>query len=277
MKFLLLIVLTLLIGFGLGATPGLNENLHWNLWFIIPVSGLILGMALGWLQFFGAYAMNLKIQGGVAWMLATAAAAAYLATEFGFYYTTSIPVAGVDGLPDGDYGLSQLLTFREYLAMTLESTSYEGQGSLDYEYGGAATKLTYLVDIIGCFGAAFLTRLTVSSNYPYCDRCNLYKKRDTKFEVKMQAGDEAAESFSNLLNLIADQNYQQITSYLKELSGKSDKDGDVMITADQRYCTSCKEASIVGRVFKNSGREWTEVDDLVFQFDSQPGEHLIIG
>jgi hypothetical protein len=275
MKSLLLVVVTVLIGFGLGATPVLNENLHWNLWFIVPISGVILGMALGWLQFFSAYAMNLKIQGGVGWMLATAAATAYFATEFGIYYSMTIPVEGVDGLPDGDYGLNQLLTFREYLAMTLESTSYEGRASLDY--GGAATKLTYLVDIAGCFGAAFLTRLTVSSNYPYCGRCNLYKRRDTKFEVKMQSGDEAAESFSNLLQLIADQNYQQITSYLKELSSKSEKDGDVMITADQRYCTSCKEASIVGRVSKNTGREWTQIDDLAFQFDSQPGEHLAIG
>ena len=277
MKSLPLVVVTVLIGFGLGATPGINENLHWNLWFIIPVSGVILGMALGWLQFFGAYAINLKIQGSVSWMLATAAAAAYFATEIGFYFTMTIPVEGVDGLPDGDYGLSQVLTFREYLAMTWETTSYEGRASLDYEYGGAATKLTYLVDIVGCFGAAFLTTLTVSSNYPYCGRCNLYKRRDTKFEMKMQAGDEAAETFSNLLNLVANQNYQQITSYLKELSSKLDKDGDVMITADQHYCTSCKEASIVGRVSKNNGQEWTEIDDMAFQFDSQPGEHLTMG
>ncbi len=277
MKSLLLIVVTVLIGFGIGATPGLNENLHWNLWFIIPISGVILGMALGWLQFFGAYAMNLNLQGGAGWMLATAAATAYFATEIGFFYSMSIPVEGVDGLPDGDYGLSQLLTFREYLAMTLASTSFEGRAALDFEYGSAATILTYVVDIIACFGAAFLTRLMVSSNYPYCGRCNMYKKRDTKFEVKMQAGDEAAETFSYLLKLIANKNYQQITSYLKELSRKSDKDGDVMITADQRYCTSCKEASIVGRVSQNNGREWTEIDDMAFQFDSQPGEHLIIG
>jgi len=275
MKSLLLVVVTVLVGFGLGTTPVLNENLHWNLWFIIPVSGLILGMALGWLQFFSAYVMNLKIQGGAAWMLATAAAAAYFATELGIYYSMIIPVEGVDGLPDGDYGLSQLFTFRDYLAMTLESTSYEGQGSL--EYGGVATKITYFVDIIGCFAAAFLTRSMTSDSYPYCGNCNLYKKRDTKFELQMQAGDAAEERFSNLLNLVADQNYQQIVSYLKELSRKTDKDGDVMITADQRYCTSCKEASIVGRVSKKTGQEWTPVDEMAFQFDSQPGEHLAIG
>lgn len=275
MKFLLLIVVTVLIGLGLGATPGLNEYLHWNIWVIIPVSGMMLGMALGWLQFFGAFAMNLKIQGGVAWMLATAAAAAYFATEIGVFFTMSIPVAGVDGLPDGDYGLSQLFTFREYLALTLESTSYEGRASV--EYGSSATKITYLVDIVACFGTAFVTRLVVSDSYPYCGRCNLYKRRDTKFEVVMQAGDKAEESFSSLLNLIADQNYQQIISYLKELSGKSIKDGDVMITADQRFCTSCKEASIVGRVSQNNGREWAEIGELAFQFDSQPGEHLTIG
>ncbi len=44
-----------LIGLGLGAIPTLNEYLHWNIWFIVPVSGLIFGGAVGWLQFRGAY------------------------------------------------------------------------------------------------------------------------------------------------------------------------------------------------------------------------------
>ena len=275
MKSLLLAAVTILVGFGLGATPVLSENLHWNLWVIIPVSGLILGMALGWLQFLGAYVMNLRIQGGAGWMLATAAAAAYFATEVGIYTTMTVPVAGVAGLPDGDYGLSQLMTFREYLAMTLQSSSYEGKASI--EYGGIATKLTYFIDIVACFATAFLTQSIASSNYPYCGQCNRYKKRDTKFEVRMQAGDAATETFSNLLNLVASQNYQQIVSYLKELSRKSEKKGDIMLTADQRFCTSCKEASIVGRVSKNTGRAWTPIDELAFQFDSQPGEHLAIG
>ena len=46
MKALLLIAVSLATGYGLGATPVINEYLHWNLWFIVPVSGLILGLLL---------------------------------------------------------------------------------------------------------------------------------------------------------------------------------------------------------------------------------------
>lgn len=277
MKTLLIIAGTVLAGYCIGATPGLNENLHWNLWFIIPVSGVILGMAVGFLQFYTAYAVNLKISSGSAWMFAAAAAFAYLATEFGIYNSMMLPVDGVDGMPSGEYALSALFTFGDYIALTLSSTSYEGQGSADYEYGGAATKLTYAVDVIACFGAAYMTRAALVQKYPYCERCGLYKKRDSRFEAKMPTGDAAATSFDTLLQLLEKRNYGNIVSFLKELAGQSDKDGDVMITADQRFCPTCKEASIIGRVFKNNGRDWDEVDDLAFRFDSRPGEHLIIG
>jgi hypothetical protein len=29
-------------GVGIGAIPVVNENLHWNIWFVIPISGVIL-------------------------------------------------------------------------------------------------------------------------------------------------------------------------------------------------------------------------------------------
>ena len=277
MKTILIVAATVLLGYSIGATPGLNENLHWNLWFVIPVSGLILGMFIGWLQFFTAYAVNLRIGNSTAWLLAIAAAAAYLATEAGIYNAMMIPIGGVDGMPDGEYAVSALFTFQEYVSMTLSSTAYEGRGGVDYEYGGIATKLTYAVDVLACFAAAFMTRAAIAKKYPYCERCGLYKKRDTKFEAKMPAGDATADAFNKLMGLMEQRNYSNVVSFLKDLSGRSAKDGDVMITADQRCCPTCKEASIVGRVYKSNVKEWDEVDDLAFQFESRPGEHVMIG
>ncbi len=277
MKALLLIAASIAIGYGLGATPVLNENLHWNLWFIIPVSGLLLGMLLGWMQFFGAYALNLNIQTGTGWALAAAATTAYLATELGIYNTMIIPVAGVEGLPDGDYRLSELFSLNDYIALTLGASSFEGRGSMDLEFGGVATKLTYAVDVIGCFAAAFVTRQMLAASYPYCVRCAQYKKRDTIFEAQMPANDETSDKFNSLFDLMTGSNYHQVVSFLKDLSLKTDKDGEVKITADQRFCANCREASIVGRVYKLDGNDWDEIDELAFQFDSQPGEHAAFG
>jgi len=277
MKALLLIAVSLAAGYGLGATPVVNENLHWNLWFIVPVSGLILGLLLGWLNFKGAYMLNLNVNGGTAWLLGLGAAGAYLMTEFGIYNTLMIPVAGVEGLVDGEYKLSALFTFQDYIAITLESSAYDGKGGTEFEIGGWATELTYGVDILACFFAAFGTQRLQVAKYPFCERCERYKMRDTVFEALMPSGDAAQQAFENLMRLLENRNYQQVVSFLKDLTMKSDSEGDIKITADQRFCTECKEASIIGRVFQNDGKDWKEVDDLAFQFDSKPGEHAVIG
>ena len=85
MKLIVLfpIVAGLLAGFGLGSIPGLNQYLHWNVWFIIPISGLALGMALGWGQFHICYLLHQFADGWRIIVLALAASAAYVAVDFG--------------------------------------------------------------------------------------------------------------------------------------------------------------------------------------------------
>ena len=73
MRFLGLLtacVLVIAAGIGIGATPFVNEYLHWNLWFVIPVSGLLLGAGFGWVQFQIARAFGLHVGGAVASALA---------------------------------------------------------------------------------------------------------------------------------------------------------------------------------------------------------------
>ena len=47
---LIAVVLGTFIGLVFGSIPGLNENLHLNLWFVIPVSGVLVGGLLGLMQ-----------------------------------------------------------------------------------------------------------------------------------------------------------------------------------------------------------------------------------
>ncbi len=46
-KLIPTIIITLFLGVGLGYIPVINQHLHWNFWFIIPVSGLIFGLVIG--------------------------------------------------------------------------------------------------------------------------------------------------------------------------------------------------------------------------------------
>ena len=38
-------------GIAVGTVPIIKDNLHWNLWFVIPISGFAFGAAFGWIQF----------------------------------------------------------------------------------------------------------------------------------------------------------------------------------------------------------------------------------
>src|SRR5262245_48810389 len=123
MKLIVPVLISLIIGFGLGSVPGLNEHLHWNLWFIIPISGLMLGMGLGWTQFFICFVLNQVVSGWRIALMALAASASFVAIDFGIYRSTSIPVKGVAGMPDGQYRIADLVSFPQYMQWRLGSSS----------------------------------------------------------------------------------------------------------------------------------------------------------
>src|SRR5262249_12607469 len=149
------IVVTVLIGFGLGCIPGLKEHFHWKIWFIFPMSGILLGAGLGWTQFFICYALNQVASGWRIVALALTAVASYLAIEFGVYYSTSIPVRGMRGVPDGDYRLAELMSFSQYMLWQLGSSTVTiGDGIKVVELGAAGTTISFLIDLAGAFAAA---------------------------------------------------------------------------------------------------------------------------
>jgi hypothetical protein len=85
-KLIPCIVASLLIGFVLGCIPVVNEHLHWNLWYIVPISGLALGALIGRIQFGICYRVNQKVAGVVIVVLAAAAMVGYATVDYGTYF-----------------------------------------------------------------------------------------------------------------------------------------------------------------------------------------------
>ena len=122
-KLIPAILVSFVLGFGLGSIPGLNEHLHWNLWFVIPISGLLFGMLTGWLQFGTCYLLEHRVGGSTLLILPVAAAIGYVFVDYGIYFSTSIHLKDVKGVPEGDYKLSDLMSFWDYMSWRLGSST----------------------------------------------------------------------------------------------------------------------------------------------------------
>lgn len=276
LKLLPSFIVSLCLGFGLGCIPVLNEHLHWNLWFIIPVSGLIFGALVGWLQFWVSYPINQNIGGIYILLLAIGAMIGYAAIDYGIYFVSILPAEGIEGIPDGNYRLSEIVPFSEYMKWRLGSSSISTRHGKDFiEMGSAGTTISYVIDLIGSLAGSAGALLYFSEKYPYCKNCNKYKKRERKYEIIFDYDEEKTEDiFSKITDLIEKANYMDIVAYFHELSENSQQKGDVKIVVDQRFCPFCREATLIGNIFRKTKREWEEVDELKFSFTSKPGEHL---
>jgi len=275
-KLLPAMALSLLFGFLLGSIPVVNEHLHWNLWFVIPISGLIIGALIGCLQFGISYPLNQKIGGWDIPILAVAAMIGYVAVDYGIYLATTITVTGVEGITDGEHKLSELITFIEYMKWMLGSSSVSTRhGTEIFEMGSIGTAISYIIDVVGAFLGAAGTLFLFSEKYPFCDRCEKFKKRESIYEIFFNYQEDMAKTiFTKIAELIEKSDYKEMLAYCRDLSEKySEKNGDVKIFIDQRFCPVCHESSIIGKVFRGAGKEWKEIDELSFSFTSQPGEH----
>ena len=276
------IVLGLLLGFGLGCIPELNEHLHWNIWFIIPISGLIVGGLMGWLQFWVCYFINQKVGGWSFLILSLSAMIGYAAVDYGIYFSMTIPISGVEGISDGDYRFSDVTTFSEYMKWRLGSSSFSTRHGIKFDMGTIGTSISYIVDLGGALLGAVGILFFCADKYPYCDRCFRFKKREKKYKILFKFDENLAnEIFIKIAELIDRGGYKDMISYIRNLSEMyHEKGGDAKIVVDQRFCPTCREASIIGNVFLLGkrelfgNREWKEVDELSLSFTSQPGEHI---
>ena len=123
-------VLTLAFGFILGYIPGLNEHLHWNLWYVVPISGLAFGCAAGGMQFLYCFKSNQKLDKYLIFYLCVMALVGFAAVDYGIYKSIVVPVQDVEGIEDGEYKLSEFVSFWEFTKMNL------GGSTIQKDYGG---------------------------------------------------------------------------------------------------------------------------------------------
>jgi hypothetical protein len=270
---------SLVFGFVLGSIPGLNENLHWNLWYIVPISGLLFGCAMGGLQFAYCFRVNQRIKGGVIVCLVIAALLGYGAVDYGIYRSITTIVEGHEEIIDGEYKLSELISFWQYMKINLGGTTVKSNTGETIEMGSTGATISYIADLIGAAAGGFCILLVCRDKYPFCANCERYKRREKKYEVKLAFDEQKMdEIFERMNKLIEAGVYTDLTGYCRQLaSDHNDRKGDIKINIDQRYCSSCLEATILGIVYRKSGGKWQELKDLKFSFTSQPGEHVPLG
>lgn len=270
---------SLVFGFVLGSIPGLNENLHWNLWYIVPISGLLFGCAMGGLQFAYCFRVNQRISGVIIACLVIAALLGYVAVDYGIYMSITTTIEGHEEIPDGDYKLPELITFWQYMKVNLGGTTVESSTGGTIEMGSIGATISYIADLTGAALGGFCILLFCRDRYPYCEKCERYKQREKKYEVKLAFDEQKMdEIFERLCKLNEAGVYTDLIAYCQQLArDHNDRKGDIKIIIDQRYCSSCLESTLLGIVYRKSGGEWQELKDLKFSFTSQPGEHVALG
>lgn len=262
-------------GIGLGSVPGLNENLHLNFWFVIPVSGGIVGGLLGLGQFGVMRAFGRPVHGAAIGLLALSCAVGYASTEVGIYHSTSLDIEDENGEMHFGVPLAELVTFREYIDVTLSSSSYESsRSSMTVEYGRTGTMLTWGVDLLGSFIVALGALMMMSGKTPFCHRCDVYKRKNQKILMVFDA-EKAIEVLEPIHASTAECDYPGLIAILTEAAkneppAKSEQ--AVKIHADERVCPGCNEATLLGTVEQQGNNGWQEANDLAFRLDSGSGE-----
>ena len=271
------IALAIAAGVGLGSTPILNENLHLNIWFAIPVSGGIIGALLALTQFGVMRAMGRPVRGAVIGLLALSCAVGYVSTEVGIYVSTAIDIEDESGEVHAGVPLRELVTFREYLDVALSSSSYEStRGGGAIEYGRTGTTITWGIDVLGSFIVAFFVLMTMAAKSPFCRRCDAYKKENQRLEMVFDA-DQAMEALDQIHASVAGCDYAGLLSVLTEASKHEaplQEEQVIRVSVDERVCPSCNEATLLGMVERSAGGrgDWEEASDLAFRLDSATGE-----
>jgi hypothetical protein len=271
----------LAIGFGLGCVPVVNEHLHWNLWYIVPVSGLILGLAIAWIQFAICYRINQKVAGVSLVVLAAAAMIAYASVDYGIYFTMKITITGVEEIPDGEYRIRDLMTFTQFMKLNLQgSTVSDGPGlSGGTEIGATGTTISYIADLLGALLGAGGLLYYFSEKRPYCDRCGKYKEQQDKYQIFFAHEENLVkEIFGRLAELKEKGVYEDMSSYCSELAEQHPgAEGDVKVVVEQRLCPDCREATILGNVYRYGKKEWKEISELGFSLNSERHEQAPFG
>jgi hypothetical protein len=265
--------LIIVAGIVMGTVPIIKDNLHWNFFFVIPISGLILGAAFGWTQFQISRLSGARVGGMAAVILALTCTVGYLATDLGQYWSMAAIVETGEGVGEGVevaqeiVPLSELMTFQEFLRSKLETSSIDMRpgSSMDatVEVGSTAATVSFFADLLGSWLGALGALILGAEGAPYCRRCRRYKKGVATNEVPLD-DETAVETVDRLQDSVQSGGYEAVVSLLNEVAKRPrPAEANIKISTDERVCPSCNEATMVCRVMRLEGVDgWNEALSL---------------
>lgn len=249
MKLIVPALLALVLGAVLGAIPFINEYLHWNIYVIIPVSGLIFGAAFGWLQFQIAKLLHARVAllGGV--FLTLSSALAFAATDAGIWATTTVNVDGQQ------IALRDAVSFPEYMSERLTHSSLSTRGK-SVEVGSTATLLSYGADLLGALLGAAGAVFGLSSGAAYCARCSRYRKDLRAVEREYPLDDARADSYwTGFQQLAGSHQYAALAAQVQGLPPLTVASRR-KIGAQESACPKCSQPALALTLYRYEKDDW---------------------
>jgi hypothetical protein len=258
-------LVSIVAGVVLGTIPFVNHYLHWNMWVIIPISGLILGAGFGWLQFQIAKVLSSPIGVGAGIFLTLVGGLSYLATDAGIWLTTSVEVDKGQTV-----ALRDAVSFGEYEAMRFQHSSISTRGR-KVEMGTTGTIITFVVDELGAMAGAAALLFGLASSASYCRRCSRYRKTHLTIERAFPLeGPEADGLWQALTQLAAGPNYPQIAAQLQGLPQLNIATRRKVEVAEA-VCPKCGQGELQVNVMRHEKDSWT-TEGLSIKSESGPNE-----
>lgn len=263
-------LLSVFLGFLFGITPGLNEHLHWSLWYLVPISGLLFGCLCAALQFWMCFSFHQRITKILIVYLTLATLAGYAAVDYGIYRSMKIEISGHEDLPDGKYKLKDLISFWQYMKWNLSSSTMTTDYGSETEYGALGTTVSYAADLAGAGLGSIGVLFVFMSKYPYCLRCRKYKKRQQQYVIQFVDTEELLKQILERFEQLKQAgNTGELIAYCQTLCAQHHEGkGTVRICIDHRICPSCQEVTLLGVVERRSGKDWNRVKELKFTYIS---------
>lgn len=256
------VIVSILIGAISGVTPVAQSFLSLNLWFVIPVGGIFLGVLIGFVQSQIFYHLNCQVKLKGFLLLGLIASMSYLLSDFAVYRTLEIEVKNGEKVQ-----IHKAVSFEKYMAFRLEKTSYTnaknraGSGA-KWEIGSTATKVYYSLHLLGSFLGAALTLAIVLSAKHYCSKCERYLKPIYKGVVTFLNSEDFGKKYEEIALLAENDDGNSLILKFKESVSVSKKEAKVSLNLEARKCSNCGASSIYIVAMANQSGEWKEIDEL---------------
>jgi len=267
MRSIIIIIASLALGFFIGCIPVLSNHLHWNIWIIIPISGVIFGILFAYFQAYAGRILRLKLTGRYIFLFALMAPLSYLATDFGHYASHGIDVVDADNRTSHGVAFHQLMSFTDYMAMRLgdtQLTSVRSQSSLPVN--GTVHKISFGIDLLACFLIALGCVGVFAVTHLYCDACRRYKKARHTFYIWTDAAESRLMSLLHtIFEVCRRDNKRELEDCLRQLEAEHNNSrlhGKILVKHSE--CPKCHAENYVGTVEVYNGKDWKKINELKF-------------